>query len=96
MNESINAAVVADSNRQNTKVGETAMSGKATELHPEIQNSIVMFFHCKKCSAPSDMSPSDYQNIEAGWTEDGLQVWCKRHDLNIIHIDFEGHNHPAE
>ena len=74
------------------------MSGKVTELHPKIEKSIVMFLHCKKCSesAPSDMSPSDYQDIEAGWTEDGLQVWCKRHDQNIICIDFEGHNHPAE
>ena len=24
----------------------------------------------------------------------GLQVWCKRHETNILHVDFEG-NTPA-
>jgi hypothetical protein len=24
-----------------------------------------------------------------------LQIWCKRHESNVAHIDFEGANHPA-
>ncbi len=73
------------------------MTDKAIQLHPKLENEILMFLHCKDCdeNRPPGMSPSDYQEIEVGWTEIGLQVWCKRHDLSIIHIDFEGHNHPV-
>ena len=73
------------------------MTANVIQLPPKSENEIVSFFHCKKCSAdiPPGMSPSDYQDIEVGSTEIGLQVWCKRHDENIVHIDFEGHDHPA-
>ena len=73
------------------------MTDKAIQLHPKSENEIRMFLHCKDCGTeiPPGMSRSDYQSIEVGWTEIGLQVWCKRYDLSIIHIDFEGHNHPV-
>ena len=73
------------------------MTAEVVEIHPNSENEILMLLHCKRCgeNIPPGMSPSDYQDIEVGWTEIGLQVWCKRHDDNIIHIDFEGHDHPA-
>jgi hypothetical protein len=37
----------------------------------------------------------DWQKIQVGWTQLGLQVWCIRHDCNIMHIDFEGVKHRA-
>lgn len=40
-------------------------------------------------------SPSKYARISVGFTELGIQVWCVRHDVNVIHIDFEGRRHPA-
>jgi hypothetical protein len=60
-------------------------------------NSIKLFFHCSTCigDRPADQSPSEWCSIEAGWTTLGLQVRCKRCDLNIVHIDFEGRKHPA-
>jgi hypothetical protein len=60
-------------------------------------NSIKLFFHCGNCmpNKPADQSPSEWSSIEAGWTTLGLQVRCKRCDLNIVHIDFEGQKHPA-
>ena len=60
-------------------------------------NQIELFLHCKKCiqEKPKDISPSDYQSIEVGWTKLGLQAWCTRHDCNVMHIDFEGMQHPA-
>lgn len=63
----------------------------------EPENDIQMFFHCKKCAdeLPERTSPQEYQQLEVGWTEAGLQVWCRRHNMNIIHVDFEGHCHPA-
>ena len=72
------------------------MTAKVMELHSKSENEIVDFFHCKRCSEniPPGMSPSDYQEIEVGQTKIGFQVWCKRHDINVVHIDFEGHKHP--
>lgn len=60
-------------------------------------NSIELFFHCAKCikEKPPNVSPKDWSMIQAGWTKAGLQVWCDRHNINIVHIDFEGHRHPA-
>ncbi len=73
------------------------MTAEVIEIPSRSENEILMFLHCKRCRAniPPGMSASDYQDVEVGWTEIGLQVWCKRHDENIVHIDFEGHNHPA-
>ena len=31
-----------------------------------------------------------------GWTRWGLQVWCPVHEVNIMHIDFEGQKHPGD
>ncbi len=68
---------------------------RSTQKSPA--NDIQRFLHCAKCGdeRPDDVSPCDYQQIEVGWTEKGLQVWCRRHEMNIIHIDFEGYRHPA-
>lgn len=44
---------------------------------------------------PSDHSPESYAHINFGATEKGIQAWCVRHNCNIVHIDFEGHKHPA-
>jgi len=55
-----------------------------------IRNQIVSFFHCKDCleELPDGQSPQSYASLEVGWTKKGLQVWCKRHDKNVIHVDF--------
>ena len=61
-------------------------------------SQIKLFLHCKRCFEESrgKSTPADYQQIEAGWTDRGLQVWCKRHDMNVVHIDFEGVQHPGD
>ena len=60
-------------------------------------NAIRLFLHCALCSAEPHpgLSATDYSDIEVGWTEQGIQAWCKRHKCNIVHIDFEGAKHPA-
>ena len=60
-------------------------------------NEIKAFFHCSNCldKRPEDQSPRDWVQIEAGWTKFGFQVWCKRCECNVIHIDFEGQKHHA-
>lgn len=51
---------------------------------------IKAFMHCGSC-----IKESLPQNIEAGWTALGFQVWCRNHNCNIVHVDFEGSQHPA-
>ena len=68
-------------------------TAESTRPPPTNERVIEMFFHCALCVRdPRGPQPSD---IEAGWTTIGLQVWCRRHDLNILHVDFEGQQHPA-
>ena len=55
------------------------------------------YMHCVKCldERPNDVSPRDWARLEAGWTRQGLQLWCTHHECNVVHIDFEGHQHPS-
>ena len=61
-------------------------------------NCIVQFMHCGLCLSekPSSISPQEYSQVSVGWTVAGLQVWCDRHACNVLHVDFEGHKHPAD
>lgn len=61
------------------------------------ENEIKSFFHCGLCMAelPRGTSPREYGSLEIGFTPLGVQVWCKRHEVNVAHIDFEGQRHPA-
>ena len=60
-------------------------------------NKIALYLHCALCAkeVPEGISPQEYSRTQAGWTKEGLQVWCNRHNVNVIHIDFEGAQHPA-
>lgn len=68
-----------------------------------ITNEIEAFMHCAACLAElrrgapgtEGHSPRTYAQLEIGFTEPGLQVWCRRHERNVAHIDFEGARHPA-
>lgn len=61
-------------------------------------NHIKMFYHCGKCldRLPPGKSPQQWAKLEVGATDRGVQVWCKRHQINVIHIDFEGVQHAAD
>jgi hypothetical protein len=60
-------------------------------------NEIKLFFHCVHClkQLPEGVSPREWNMIEAGWTTFGFQVWCRRCERNVVHVDFEGQKHPA-
>lgn len=64
---------------------------------PPATNEIKLYFHCRKCigEIPKGQSPQTYARLEVGWTTIGFQVWCRRHNCNCAHIDFEGEQHPA-
>jgi hypothetical protein len=58
---------------------------------------ITTFLHCPRCmrERPKDASPQDWARISVGYTRWGIQLWCNRHNCNIMNMDFEGHKHPA-
>ena len=64
---------------------------------PKREPKIELFFHCALCieELPEGMSAQEYSITESGWTRQGFQVWCWRHNANVVHIDFEGGKHPA-
>jgi hypothetical protein len=67
---------------------------------PSARNEIEMYLHCRECLEQARIkgipeSPERYSRISAGFTKRGIQIWCHRHDLNILHMDFEGVQHPA-
>lgn len=57
---------------------------------------------CAKCAdevasgAAGAVSMRDYGRLDVGFTERGLQVWCVRHDLNVVHVDFAGERLEAD
>ncbi len=71
---------------------------KYMEDGPPNTNEIVGFFHCGLCleSLPKGMSPREWSQLEVGFTPHGIQVWCKRHECNVAHLDLEGHQHPCD
>jgi hypothetical protein len=60
-------------------------------------NEIESYFHCKLClqEKPPGVSPEQYARLSIGFSPIGLQVWCVRHQCNVVHIDFEEQTHPA-
>ena len=62
------------------------------------EHRIESYLHCGKCvdEIPGDISPRDWAQLEVGWTVEGIQIWCRRHECNVMHMDFEGHQHPAD
>lgn len=66
--------------------------------------TISMYMHCREClnewtkqvPEAAGKSPADYARLSVGFTPIGLQVICNRHDLNVVHIDFEGQQHPSD
>lgn len=62
-----------------------------------VTNEIEDYVHCSRCidELPAGVSPRDWASLEIGFTPSGIQVWCKRHECNVMHVDFEGCRHPA-
>jgi len=66
--------------------------------------SIVSFIHCKQCVeelVASGLAPNEetqgyfQQDLEVGFTPLGIQIWCREHKCNVLHMNFEGQKHPA-
>ena len=56
-----------------------------------IENSIIRFVHCSDCYAEvvDGGSPREYVRNEVGITAEGIQVWCIRHEQNVVMLTPE-------
>ena len=51
---------------------------------------------CSLCADEFESGGSDagslqeYARLDAGFTDQGIQVWCRRHERNVVHVDFAG------
>ena len=67
-----------------------------------LQNGIEQNIICLKCEAEfllgstDSRSLQDYSRLDIGFTSIGVQVWCRRHDVNVVHIDFAGQKPTAD
>jgi hypothetical protein len=76
---------------------------KSTEAKKEkvarIGNTLEIkaYMHCGLCLSekPDNVSAASFSRLDVGWTQWGLQVWCRRHECNVCNIDFEGQQHQA-
>ena len=59
----------------------------------DLPKEIVRFAHCRRCfeSMPNDQSPQSWAHLDVGFTDKGFQVWCLRHDINVVTIDVSEH-----
>ena len=48
------------------------------------------YLHCTRCmfELPRGKSPALWARLSVGVLPDGLQVWCERHDTEVVRIDF--------
>ena len=67
-----------------------------------LQNGIEQNIICSKCESEfllgstDSRSLQDYSRLDIGFTSIGVQVWCRRHDANVVHIDFAGQKPTAD
>jgi hypothetical protein len=57
-----------------------------------MKNGIVGYKHCHHCLAglPPLTSPAEWARLNIGVTKRGFQVWCVRHNVNVMEIDLLG------
>ena len=77
------------------------MSAEPTVPVEALSLNIDSYVACTKCAEEvADIEPKislqDYAAIDVGFTNWGLQVWCRRHQVNIVHIDFGRAQLPAD
>ena len=61
-----------------------------------LHNSITEPLVCAECHATFSRGETDspslqaYSQLDVGFTDRGIQIWCRRHQLNVCHVDFDG------
>lgn len=58
---------------------------------PRAARELATYLHCKMCLAelPPGASPALWARLSVGVIRGGVQIWCERHDAEVVLIDFE-------
>ena len=50
-------------------------------------SQIIHYYHCKQCleNIPGGESPESYSRYSVGSTAEGVQVWCNRCEIEVVH-----------
>jgi hypothetical protein len=64
---------------------------KEDKARSGVEPKIIQYFHCGKCldelrEDDFPMAPQEYSQLSVGATEEGIQIWCDRHDCEVGHI----------
>ena len=57
---------------------------------------------CAKCSEEfvggltDAKSLQEYTKLDVGFTDRGFQIWCRRHELNVCHFNFDSFKPEAD
>jgi hypothetical protein len=57
----------------------------------ESKLQIDMYLKCKKCfeELPVGTSMQEFATTQAGFTTTGIQVWCTRHNCEVVHLPYK-------
>lgn len=79
---------------EHVKAGRPRIENRPIPIH----NVVKLYWHCAMCmrTRPEGKSMEEWGEYQGGWTEIGFQFVCKRHRCNVMHIDFEGQQHPSD
>lgn len=69
---------------------ENIIQKNMRDLHMKKDN-INLYFHCRDCFThkPKNTSIEEYSRLIIGKTEEGIQVWCRRHNKQVFHLGFD-------
>ena len=79
-----------------------SLMSDATKDLSSLLHSIEQPIVCSRCAddvtegRAGPVSMADYMRLDVGFSPIGVQVWCRRHDANVVHIDFEGRSLPTD
>ena len=65
-------------------------------------NQINQHVICGKCKeefqvgSTNSSSLQAYTKLDVGFTKIGIQVWCRRHDANVVQVNFDGQKLEAD
>ena len=71
-------------------------------MRTSLSNSINDYIICSECQSEFDSGMTDsgsiqeYTKLDVGFTDVGVQVWCRRCEKNVCHIDFEDNDLEAD
>jgi hypothetical protein len=62
-------------------------------------HDICNYIHCQACLSEISEFEGDpayaeiaarHSRLDIGYTHQGIQVWCRRHNCNVVNLDFQG------